>query len=174
MIIFQRGDIVGEEQGLIGCYVNLRPWGAGGNAPSNPSWRGLTTPKQSFSEKSPCALAQGAFFPSSARVSGFMGQEGPCQRPGVFRASGDDLSVRTNFRRCAALSCASHPIGPRPVLYFQDFTKNIRGTFSWDTYKIPPAGMPPKKGRTGLSPGLSPPLSGPALLAKTAPGTALR
>lgn len=61
MIILQGADIVGEELWLIGCYVNLRPWGAGGNAPSNPSWRGLTTPKQSFSEKSPCALARGLF-----------------------------------------------------------------------------------------------------------------
>lgn len=83
----------------------LSALGAGGNAPSNPyqtrAWpHALETVRL---EKSPCALAQGAFFPSPARVSGCTGQDGRWQRPGVFRASGDDLCVKTYLRRCAAL-----------------------------------------------------------------------
>ena len=107
------------------------PWGAGGNAPSNPyltrAWpHALETVRL---EKSPCALAQGAFFSLMARVSGFMGQDDPWQRPGVSRASGDDLGVRTNFRRCAALvGCeAQDRAAPGPLFsrFYEEYTWDI-------------------------------------------------
>lgn len=68
--------------------------GAGGSAPSHGAGDAVASPRRNspLREKAP----QGHFSVLTARISGFLRPDGPRQRPGVFRASGNVLRARIN------------------------------------------------------------------------------
>lgn len=136
LIIMQQSEIYEYSPSPNGQYVNSRPplpWGAGGNAPSNPyltrAWpHALETVRL---EKSPCALAHGAFFSLTGPRKRLYGSGRPMAEarsiPGLWgRFTRQDVSQEM---RGPGRVRSTRP-RPRPVLYFQDSTKNIRGTFS--------------------------------------------
>ena len=89
----------------------------------------------------------GPFFPSLARVSGCTGQDGPWQRPGVFRASGDDLRVRTYLRRCAALVlCEAQDQGRARSFIFKILRRIYVGHLARTLTKSPLRACPQKRG----------------------------